>query len=202
MANINKYLLLNEERNAMDYLTQSLTFLSMVEQNRFYLKWFIIAFHGALYSFMLLVLQGVSHDQIYEVKPKYAQGKIKEGDGLDLFDGLLVNFLKAYRFLKNSKRTDNKPYVQTGIQKKCMEVLNFKLRNQMVHFKPMVSAYEPWYPAEVCFPLLDVLRFCIRFDKNRLSQPERYIATANIDAIEILLTKYKDKDSQLEDGDS
>lgn len=192
MADINKYLLLDEKRNAMDYLAQSLTFLSMVEQNRFYLKWFIIAFHGALYSFMLLVLQGISQDQIYKVKPRYTQGKMKKDDDFSPFDGLLIDFLEAYKCLKNPAKTGSHPYTQSGIQEKCMEELNFKLRNQMIHFKPMVSAYEPWYPAEVCFPLLDILRFCVEFEKIHLSEPEKNTAIADIGAIEILLTKHKD----------
>jgi|CXWL01.1.fsa_nt_gi hypothetical protein len=194
---MDKYMVLDERRNAIDFLTQSLTFLSMVEQNRFYLKWFIIAFHGAIYSFMLLVLQGVNQDQIYKVKPKYAQGPIKEGE-LDLFDGFLIDFLKAYEYLQVAKHTNGHPYSQTSYQEACMKELNFKLRNQMVHFKPMVSAYEPWYPAEVCTPLLDVLRYCVKFERNYLSIPERDTMVANLDAIEILLTKQKKDGSYLD----
>jgi hypothetical protein len=199
-GDIHKYLLLDEERNAMDFLTQSLTFLSMVEQNRFYLKWFIISFHGTLYSFMLLVLQGVNHDQIYRVKPKYFENTSKKDD-LDLFEGRLIDFMRSYGDIKIAEKTDNHPYVETGIQRKCMEELNFKLRNQMIHFKPMVSAYEPWYPAEVCSPLLEVLMFCISFHRVHLSVSQKSTAIACIKAIDTLLTKYKE-DEELQNEDN
>lgn len=199
-GNINKYLLLDEERNAMDFLTQSLTFLSMVEQNKFYLKWFIIAFHGALYSFMLLVLQGVKQDQIYRVNPKYIK-KISGKDNLDLFDGKLIDFLSAYEYIKMPEKTNSCPYVETSIQRKCVKELNSKLRNQMVHFKHMLSAYEAWYPAEVCSPLLEILSYCINFEKVHLSESQKNTAIANIKAVDSLLTKHKE-DGELQNEDN
>lgn len=157
-----KYLVLDERKNAMDYLVQSLVFLTQVEQNRFYLKWFVVAFHGAIHSFMLLVLQGVKHEQIYKKLPTHLQSKkTKKKKGFDPFDDELISFSVAYKYLKSPNNMAGQPFVSSGNQDECMKELNYKLRNQFIHFRPMVSAYEPWYPAEVCFPLLDILRFCI-----------------------------------------
>lgn len=199
MSDLSKYLVLDEERNAMDYLIQSLIFLTQVEQNRFYLKWFVVAFHGALYSFMLLVLQKVKQEQIYKKLPSFYQhDKTKKKKEFDPFDGKLLDFLVAYKYLKNPENMAGQPFVPSSNQDRCMGELNSKLRNQFVHFRPMVSAYEPWYPAEVCLPLLEILKFCIQPERVRLSQPQKNTGLAYIDSIDRLLVKHAERVNQEE----
>ncbi len=84
------------------------------------------------------------------------------------------------------------PYLASDLQDECMKELNDKLRNQMIHFKPMLWGSEPWYPASVCEPLLDVLRFCIQFNHLRLSQSERDTAIAYINSLKALLNRHTD----------
>lgn len=181
--------MLDESHNAMDYLIQSLVFLSQVEQNLFYLKWFIISFHSALYAFMLLVLQARDQQLIYEIPPGHLGGNKKKKE-FDLFDGKLISFLTAYRYLKNSQKVGGKPFSAANEHNRCMKELSNKLRNQMVHFKPMVWASESWYPARVCQPLLDILGFCVKDGRIHLEQSEKDTALAYLDSIDRLLAKH------------
>lgn len=189
MAKKDKYLILDEAHNALDYLVQSLVFLAQVEQNLFYLKWFIISFHSAVYSFMLLVLQAKDHSLIYEVLPGHLGGKKKQS-GFDPLEGKLISFTTAYKYLKNSTKMNDKPFLATNQHDNCITELNNKLRNQMVHFKPMVWASESWYPARVCQPLLGLLRFCIKDTGVRLDKSEKESALAYLESIDRLLIKH------------
>lgn len=190
----NKYLVLNEEHNALDYLIQALVFLSQVEQNLFYLKWFAVAFHGALYAFMLLVIQGRNQDHIYEILPNYVSNKDKEKE-FDPFDGKLISFLNAYKYIKNSTKMSGMPFATTENHDQCIKELNNKLRSQMVHFKPMLWGAEAWYPAVVCQPLLDLLRFCIKDEKVHLGNSEKKLALAYIESLDKLLANHVEQGS-------
>lgn len=189
MVKKSKYLILDESHNAMDYLIQSLVFLSQVEQNLFYLKWFIISFHGAIYGFILLVLKSKDQQQIYEIPPEYSRGKSRKKE-FDPFEGKLISFLVAYKYLKDSQKMAGQPFVASREHDQCMKELNNKLRGQLIHFKPMLWASESWYPARVCQPLLDILRFCVKYDRIHLEQSEKDTALAYLDSIERLLAKH------------
>lgn len=185
MTKKDKYLILDEDHNALDYLIQSLVFLAQVEQNLFYLKWFVISFHSTVYSFMLLVLQARNYSLIYETPPSHLGGK-KEQKGFDPLDGKLITFTTAYKYLKDPKKIEDKPLLATSQHDSCITELN-KLRNQMIHFKPMIWASEPWYQSMVCQPLLDILRFCIKDDGIRLDESEKDSALAYLESIGKLL---------------
>ena len=171
----------------MDYLVQSLVFLSQVEQNLYYWKWFVIAYHGAIYSFMLLVLQKVGVKYIYSKQPI----RITQRSSSDPFDGHLIGFLGMYRNLKNNNALGINAFVATDTHDISMEELNNKLRNQFLHFLPMTWGSEAWYPARVCYPLLDVLRFCLKSEGVDLDQTQKEIASTYIDSLDRLLTKHK-----------
>lgn len=183
------YLVLDEEHNALDYLIQSLVFLSQIEQNLFHLKWFVVAFHGAVYSFMLLAIQGRNQEHIYEVLPDHLSGKEKKKE-FDPFDRKLISFLDAYKYLKNSEKMSSSPFIATDNHDQCIKELNNKLRNQMIHFKPMLWGSEPWYPAVVCQPLLNLLRFCIKDEHVHLNNSEKELSIAYLESINLLLAKH------------
>ena len=82
------------------------------------------------------------------------------------------------------------PFVASNDHSACMKELNNKLRNQLIHFTPMTWASEPWYPASVCQPLLDILKFCIEFKGIKLTASEKDTAFAYIDSIKRLLIKH------------
>lgn len=186
MTKKESFLVLNEEGNAMDYLVQSLIFLSQVEQNNYFLKWFVIAFHGALHSFMLLVLQKVNPMLIYEKPPKY---KTQE-DCFDPFDGYTRNFLDTYSYLKDRKYLGNTAFTAEELHDISMKELNNKLRNQFIHFKPMSWGAEAWYPAGVCYPLLKILRFCLASEGISLSRSQKETAVAYVDSLDRLLVRH------------
>lgn len=191
MKDIDKYLLLDEERNAMDFLMQSLTFLSQVEQNRYYLKWFIIAFHGAVHAFILLTLQGVDSQQIYEPDRKQKEIKKRVSKGkYGITDNNLLRFVPAYNLLKKSKNMAGRPFIALKTHDMAIGELNNKLRNQFIHFRPMVWAAEPWYPARVCQPLIDVLVFCVKSENVKLGEQEKQIALTYLDSIKVLLDRH------------
>jgi hypothetical protein len=143
-----KYLILDEESNASDYLSRSVEFLNQIDNDRLYLKWFTIAFHGAVYHFMLIKLHKKNSEQIFKDK------KINQHS----LDRQIISFERAYSMLKNDQ---SEPYKPSGIQDACITELNAALRNQMLHFRPTLWAAEPWYFANVCYPLLEVLKFCV-----------------------------------------
>lgn len=170
-----KYLILDEESNASDYLSRSVEFLNQIDNDRLYLKWFTIAFHGAVYHFMLLKLHKKNSEQIFKDK------KINKHS----LDREIISFGRAYSFLKNDP---NDAYKPSGNQDACVTELNNALRNQMLHFRPTVWAAEPWYFAEVCCPLADLLRFCI--DGCQFRKVEETSLLKNLVTIENTLKKH------------
>jgi len=187
MQDKDTYFVLDETRNAIDYLAHSLIFVSQVEQNKYNMKWFILAFHGALYALMLLVLKKTNSELIYSVLPKYKT----KGDNFDPFDGKLKSFLGAYASLNDTKLMGDKAFVATETHNFAMNELNNKLRNQFVHFIPMVWGAEPWYPAEVCYPLLDLMLYCVDFQPTTLNQKQKETAHTYIKALAEILTLHK-----------
>lgn len=190
----NDYLILNENRNAMDFLIQSLTFLSQVEQNLFYWKWFIIAFHSAVYSFILLVIQSIDQDQIYQIPPQHLQqgkGSLSKDD-FNPFDGKLISFLSAYKKIRDPKFMKDNHFISSSELDDCMKELNNKLRNQMIHFSPMIWGAQGWYPASVCQPILPILTFCVKSNNLRLSESEHETVSTHISCLNILLAKHSE----------
>lgn len=177
----NKYFILDEESNAVDYLVRSYEFLDQTKQNRSFWKWYIIAFHGALYSFMILVLLKINSVQIFK----------DNKNNKHPIDRDLLSFLQIYSLLKNKNNMKGNPFNPTDEHDVCMKELNDKLRNLMMHFRPMVWGSESWYPASVCYPLVDILRFCINQVQFRHSNKATLLTYS--DNIQKLLEKYKNQ---------
>lgn len=158
----NKFLSLDERGHAIDSLVQSLSFLVHAEQNPFNWKWFVIAFHNTLYSFMLLALKNSDLSGIWE-----NEDKMKVDDRFDVFSdkGRLINFIQAFEWIQDSKRMkkyeNSVEFKSDNIVEitKRMKTLNNDLRNQFMHFRPVVWGASPDYIAEACYPLIEVLDF-------------------------------------------
>ena len=177
----NKYFIIDEESNAVDYLVRSYEFLDQIEQNRSFWKWFIIAFHNALYSFMVLALFKINSVQVFKDN-KNSKHPI---------DRHLLSFLQIYLLLKNKENMGGNPFDSTDRHDVCMKELNDKLRNLMMHFRPMVWGSKPWYPASVCYPLVEILKFCINQVQFRHSNKTTLLTYIN--NIQKLLDKYKEQ---------
>lgn len=161
---MSNYLVLDETINTVDYLESALHFLKD-QENKMSLKWFIIAFHGAIYGFMLLRLKKVNPEQIFN------DNKI---DKISL-DRNLISFKKAYLFIKNEKNTSHNPFISSNIEDAAMEEINDQIRNQMLHFRPILWAAEPWYFADTCLPLINILNYCITHSNLTSSQSKKVI---------------------------
>lgn len=170
-----KYLILDEESNASDYLERSAEFLRKIDTDRKYLKWFTIAFHGAVYHFILLSLHKKNSQVVFE------DNKINAHS----LDRQLISFERAYSLLKTTSGGSYKPLKN---QDACITELNSRLRNQMIHFRPTLWAAEPWYFAEVCYPLLDVLIFCI--NELQFRRMEKTVLIQDIESMEMILKRY------------
>lgn len=173
-----KYIILDEEINPIDYLNRSVDFLEKIDEDRLYLKWFTIAFHGAVSSFIIMKLSKINSQQIF----------IDSKTNLHPKERRLVDLKSAYKLLKSKASMDGNQYKTNGKQDACINELIDQLRNQLIHFKPMVWAAEPWYFAESCLPLVDIIRFCIddykfrNFEKSKINQ--------KLEELEKLLKKY------------
>lgn len=173
-----KYLILDEESNATDYLSRSVEFLKKIELDRGYLKWFTIAFHGAVYHFMLIKLHKKNSEQIFRDNKINTHSLNRE----------IIGFEKAYSLLKDDLNGSYKPL---GHQDACIKELNGALRNQMIHFRPTLWAAEPWYFAEACYPLLEVLRFCV--EGYQFRKAKNIMLFQRMDVIEKILKKHISK---------
>ena len=173
-------MILDEERNAADFLNKSVLFLQKIDKDRVYLKWFTIAFHGAVHSFILLKLQSVSSELIFADNKTHSHS----------LDRNLKSFKKAYLSLKNPNLMKINIYKPEGNQDKCIDELNDRLRNQMIHFRPTLWASEPWYFAEACYPLLSLLKFCI--EDNHLLNNTAVLLFKDIEIIKQILEKHRD----------
>jgi len=175
------YLVLDEERNAVDYLMRSIEFFERIDENRLYLKWFAIAFHGAIYTFILLVLNKFNSEQIYK------GNKIKTHS----LDRDLISFLSAFALLKKVDFVGKEPFTFTQQHDACMTELNNKIRNQMMHFRPVVWAIEPWYPARACYPLISILKLCT--ENYQFIHNEKTTILSSLDKLEELLNSRREE---------
>jgi len=156
------FLSLDERDHAIDSLNQSLSFLVNVEQNPFNWKWFVIAFHNTLHSFMLLALQKSDLTGIW-----HNEHKMRVDDRFDVFSdkGKLIDFMTAFTWIQDHKRMskyiNSRPFESKNISEitKCMKALNDDLRNQFIHFRPVAWGASPDYISGICYPLVELLEF-------------------------------------------
>lgn len=123
-----EYLRIDEKENAIDSLGRALAFLSEVEQNPFNWKWFTIALHNAVYSFMLLALQNTDLSGIWQEEP--------ENGLIDLFNSKnkLISFKEAFKRIQDPERMggyiNSKAFPAKPYHKDSMKHLNDCLRNE------------------------------------------------------------------------
>jgi len=143
---INHYLVLSERKNSLDSLERSLEFLQKAQSQNNYWKWFILAFHHALHS--LLIISLPDKDRWRGAVPR----TLEEFD-----EAKLKDFNPAYQVLLRNKMGDNKELAELLCDSKPnAKHLNDKLRNVLQHFKREVWAYDRSIIAEVCLPLVNL----------------------------------------------
>lgn len=185
-----KSLYLDEREHAVDSLIQSLSFLVQVEQNPFNWKWFIIAFHNTLHSFMLLALKNSDLSGIWK-----NEDKMKLNDRFDVYSnkGNLINFTTAFEWIQDNKRMkkyeDSVEFKSDNIVEitKRIKTLNNDLRNQFIHFRPVSWGASPDYFADVCYPLIEVLEFLSSRNVTSFMPQKEFMIKEYVSSIKSLL---------------
>ena len=126
-----KWMEIDEQTNAIDYLRRTCLFLSETVDSKW--KWVVIALHGALYSFCILAVQGTNP---YDPPPGGSGTVTRKGS-----KEYLISFPEALRRVQ-ADNIVNPPVVLNDDQKKRFDLLNKILRNNFIHFTPKGQSIE------------------------------------------------------------
>jgi hypothetical protein len=156
--------------SAIDDLEKLSKFLELVEQDKSYWKWVIIALHSFLYKFMLLALKNSDCSGIWEKIEKKKVGLVYK---INLFNpkNKLISFLKAFKWIQDTERmsgfVNSKAFISTSEIDEAMKRLNTELRNQFFHFKPKGWSIEIFLIKEIIQKTLPIIRFIV-FESGRV----------------------------------
>jgi len=143
-----KWLTLNEETNALDYLELAADFIKKTPDNVNAWKWVVISLHGALYGFAVAAARGTDYENILRK------------------NGYLLGFWKVLnkcqdpnhmKMLVNSKHLE-----LTDSQSYSINMLVKRLRNKFQHFKPREWSIEIHGMPQIAIDVLEVIRFLSR----------------------------------------
>ncbi|GAJ15756.1 unnamed protein product [marine sediment metagenome] len=127
---IGKFLTLNEETNAIDYLEKAYDFIKKTEYDHWALKWVILSLYGALYGFAINSLRGSdpSNRVIYKIK----NGKEN-----------LISFKETIKRCQNPKwmymTSLSKILKLSNKEKESIRRLSEHYRNDFVHYRSWFS---------------------------------------------------------------
>lgn len=157
------FLRINERENAIDSLANALKFLEESRSKILKLKWFIIAIHHAIYNFMLLALLNTDQSGIWSNKKVY---RIESGM-IDIFNfkNRLISFREALSRIQDKDRMggymNSKPFKAKSYHIQSMEILNDRLRNMFIHYRPSGWSLHDRYIYEAVKPGLEIISFII-----------------------------------------
>lgn len=143
-----KWLTLNEETNALDYLELAADFIKKTPDNVNAWKWVVISLHGALYGFAVAAARGTDYENILRK------------------NGYLLGFWKVLnkcqdpnhmKMLINSKHLE-----LTDSQSDSINMLVNSLRNNFQHFKPREWSIEIHGMPQIAIDVVEVIRFLAR----------------------------------------
>ena len=145
-----KYLSLSEEKNTLDYLTQSYHYICQAEKSDIAWKWVVITLHGALYGFAICALKGTNPDNVKKIK----KGKMRQR---------LISFDEAI------SRCQNPKWMKMTVMSKCLQLstqqrrsikkLRNYLRNYFEHYIPTEWIIELHGMPQIAIDVLEVIRF-------------------------------------------
>jgi hypothetical protein len=143
-----KWLRVDEQTNAVNYLEMLNNFVYKVDENRFYWKWVMISLHGAMYGFAVSTIRGTNSDSVVITT--------KNGERLISFDEALRRcqdkFWIQYALL-------NEVLVLTETQKESIRKMKNLFRNEFIHFKPIGWSIEIHDFIRITLDCLNVIRF-------------------------------------------
>ena len=144
-----KYLRINEEANAVDYLTRAGQFIRETENNLLAWKWVVLSLHGALYGFAVSACHGTNLENIKYTTKKGQEKLISFDKALSLCQDL--NWMKML--------THSKPLVLKDSQKESILILKRELRNNFEHYIPSGWSIEIHGMPQIVMDLLEVIQF-------------------------------------------
>lgn len=143
-----KWLRIDEQTNALNYLEMLNKFVYKVNENRFYWKWVMITLHGAMYGFAVSAIRGTNSDSVVI--------STKNGERLISFDEALRRCQDKiwiqYALL-------NEALILTESQKKSIRKMKNLFRNEFIHFKPKGWSIEIHDFIRITLDCLDVIRY-------------------------------------------
>lgn len=146
----NKYLTLNEETNAIDYLENAYEFIKKAKDNNWAWKWVLLSIYGALYSFSINCLSG--SDPCNRVIYKTKSGEEK-----------LISFKEAIKRCQDPKwmlmTSLSKVLKLSAEQGESIRKLNERYRNVFVHYQPMSLIIEIHEIPKIILDVLEVIEF-------------------------------------------
>lgn len=153
------YLRIDEKSNIIDSLGKAAVFLESAKTDPFALKWFTIAIHHSAHCLMLFALRNTDDSGIW-------QKEFRRTDGLiDILDPRmrLIDFMTAFLWIQDPSRmggyVNSKPFAALPYHSDSMEHLNLRLRNSLIHYKPLTWSISKQYFIDIVKPVLEMMEF-------------------------------------------
>jgi hypothetical protein len=139
-----KWLRLDAEKNALDYLTRTVEFLEEANFDSMAWKWVVLGLFGALYGFATCALQGTNPERVQKA-------------------GKLISFDEAMSRCRNARfmkmLVGSRTLVLTRDQKHALRRLKDEHRDVFEHFRPHARSVEMHQLPGLAIELLPVVRF-------------------------------------------
>ncbi len=157
------YISVGNQTNALDSITKAADFLEAVGEDLGNWKWFVIAFHHAIYMLMLLALENSDGSGVRAQDDRDEQGLVITVNPRTGLPVPVIPFPKAYKRIKEAGRmgsfVGSVPFAGTKIHDKAMVRINFELRNKLIHLEPVQWGISISYISFCCLDLDDLIVF-------------------------------------------
>lgn len=143
----NKYIIFNEENNAIDSLEKASYFIQEAKHDPYNYKWVIISLFNALYGFAVCAARGTSNELISNTNKK----------GWNY----LKTFDKIIELCQNKEYMNmtiySKPLTLSSNQIDSIRVLKNELRNSFEHFTPKTWIIEIRLITQIIPDIVDII---------------------------------------------
>lgn len=177
-----KFLRINEETNAIDYLSKAAFYLKEAKISDIAWKWVTISLHGALYGFAIAASSGTNSRSVINNNDK------------------LLSFWNAIKRCEDPNvmctLVNSKALTLTTNQRESIELLTSLLRNNFAHFSPKIWSIELHGLPQVALDVIEIISFLCFETKtyilldHQLREETREIIKSCIDTIKNM-TLYK-----------
>lgn len=145
----NKYIIFNEENNAIDYLEKASYFIQEAKHDPYYYKWVIISLFNALYGFAVCAARGTNNELISNTNKK-------GWNYLKTFDEI-IELCQNKEYMNMT--IYSKPLTLSSNQIDSIRVLKNELRNSFEHFTPKTWIIEIRLITQIIPDIVDIISF-------------------------------------------